>query len=355
MSNTSIQLRKSGVTGNVPVDLNFGELALNYADKKLYYKNANNDIDYFTTGSPTDSFSTINVNSTLIFATSNTDVLSFAGANGISVIGDGVHKTVTIDGSQILAIQAGIDNTQNTHILAISSTAQGAYNQANSALQLAQNAYDYANTISGGGGSGAVNIIDDTNSNNVVYLNFTRKNSGNTNSLYVSNNIVFDTGTNTLSVNAVQMTANTNLSSNTFPSISTGSILDSFSVTKYRSAFYQIQINHLLEFHILNLNIVHDHPGTAVYASTFGEIVTNVPLGTFSYAIDPVTQLLNITFNPTYPTLTDVTFHKTMFSRIGITVPVGDLGFVNEPVTVSFDAGYDLDPAQAEFNYGTVP
>ena len=353
MSNTSIQLRKSGVTGNVPIDLNFGELALNYADKKLYYKNANNEIDSFTTGTPTDSFSTINVNSTLIVATSNTDILAFAGANGISVIGDGVNKKITIDGSEILAIQAGIDNTQNTHILALSSTAHNAYDQANSATELAQNAYNYANTISAS--SGSVNIVDDTTSNNVVYLNFARNNTGNTNSLYVSNNITFDTGTNTLSVNAVQMTANTNLSSNTFASISSGSFLDSFSVTKYRSAFYQIQINHLLEFHILNLNVVHDHPGTTVYANTFGEIYTNVPLGTFSYAIDPVEQVLNITFNPTYPTLTDVTFHKTMFTRIGITVPVGDLGFVNEPVTVSFDAGFDLDPAQAEFNYGTVP
>ena len=30
MANTTIQLRKSGVTGNIPATLNYGELALNY-------------------------------------------------------------------------------------------------------------------------------------------------------------------------------------------------------------------------------------------------------------------------------------------------------------------------------------
>ena len=42
MSNTAIQLKKSGATGNTPSGLSYGELALNYADGKLYYGNAVN-------------------------------------------------------------------------------------------------------------------------------------------------------------------------------------------------------------------------------------------------------------------------------------------------------------------------
>ncbi len=42
MANTIIQLKNSGATGNVPVALTPGELAINYADGKLYYGNSSN-------------------------------------------------------------------------------------------------------------------------------------------------------------------------------------------------------------------------------------------------------------------------------------------------------------------------
>ena len=44
--NTVIQLKKSGDIGNTPLsaDLSYGEVALNYADGKLFYKNASNQI-----------------------------------------------------------------------------------------------------------------------------------------------------------------------------------------------------------------------------------------------------------------------------------------------------------------------
>ena len=48
MSN-KVLLKKSSVTGKVPqtTDLDYGELALNYADGLLYFKNANNNIQSF--------------------------------------------------------------------------------------------------------------------------------------------------------------------------------------------------------------------------------------------------------------------------------------------------------------------
>lgn len=47
MANTTIQLKNSGATGNVPVALAPGELAINYADGKLYYGNASNNAILF--------------------------------------------------------------------------------------------------------------------------------------------------------------------------------------------------------------------------------------------------------------------------------------------------------------------
>jgi hypothetical protein len=143
MSNTSIQLKKSGTTGNVPANLVYGELALNYADGKLYYKNSSDVITYIS-GGASDSFATINVNSTLVFATSPTDILNFTSSNGVTVSANPLSKTINIDD--------GIT-----------------YTLAGEAHQLAQDAYNYANTISGGGGNsfGVVSVAN-TVSGNVV-------------------------------------------------------------------------------------------------------------------------------------------------------------------------------------------
>jgi hypothetical protein len=46
MANTTIQLKYSSVTGNTPSQLEFGELAINLADGKLFYKNTSNNITY---------------------------------------------------------------------------------------------------------------------------------------------------------------------------------------------------------------------------------------------------------------------------------------------------------------------
>jgi len=46
MANTTIQLKYSTVTGNTPSQLEFGELAINLSDGKLFYKNSDEEIDF---------------------------------------------------------------------------------------------------------------------------------------------------------------------------------------------------------------------------------------------------------------------------------------------------------------------
>ena len=69
-NNLTVVIKNSGVTSNVPTSLANGELALNYADGKLYYANTTGDIKYLSSGLSSNSFATINSNSSLIFATS---------------------------------------------------------------------------------------------------------------------------------------------------------------------------------------------------------------------------------------------------------------------------------------------
>lgn len=58
MSNKSsvIKIKNSSVPNKVPQvsDLVFGEIAINFNDGKLYFKNSSNQIDFFKSGSSVD-------------------------------------------------------------------------------------------------------------------------------------------------------------------------------------------------------------------------------------------------------------------------------------------------------------
>lgn len=76
-----------------------------------------------------------------------------------------------------------------------------------------------------------------------------------------------------------------NLNTSTSTTTSTSqSAVDTFSVTDYRSASYQVQITRGTEYHVTSLNIVHD--GTDVYVSEFGTINTGSVLATFTADIN---------------------------------------------------------------------
>jgi hypothetical protein len=98
MSNTIIKLKRSGTSESSPSSLEFGELALNYADGKLFYKAANGTILQFESGggSGSDSFGTVNANGTLIVADTPGDILTLVAGDGISINGDAINDTITI-------------------------------------------------------------------------------------------------------------------------------------------------------------------------------------------------------------------------------------------------------------------
>ena len=98
MSNTTIQLKKSATPTAVPSNLANGELAINYADGKLFYKAANGTIAAISGagGSGANTFATMNANGTLVVADSASDVLSFISGNNISIVGDAVNDSITI-------------------------------------------------------------------------------------------------------------------------------------------------------------------------------------------------------------------------------------------------------------------
>lgn len=152
IANTTIRLKRSEVPGNVPTSLDSGELAINTADGLLFYKDTSNYIKSISTGTRTNSFSTINVSSTLLFATSNSDILSIGGNGAIFVTGDAVNDTITInilDGTTaqkgVVRLYDGVDST-SVSLAATANSVNTSYNLANAAYQLGLSYGDFLTT-----------------------------------------------------------------------------------------------------------------------------------------------------------------------------------------------------------------
>lgn len=159
MTNTVISLKKSATPSAQPTNLANGELAINFADGKLFYKNATGQIVSFTSG--TNSFGTVNANGTLIIADTTGDILTLEAGNNITITADAINDKITISasgsggGNVTVATSQIKDLTSNDYVVTNvssvatvvdSSIAIAAFNQANAA-------FDQANTGGGGGGT----------------------------------------------------------------------------------------------------------------------------------------------------------------------------------------------------------
>jgi len=173
MANTLIQLKKSGVTGNVPSGLSFGEIAINYADGKLYYKANSGSTTYITNQ---QSFATINSNNSLILATSGSDTLNFITGNNITISTNTTTKSITIGLTNDVTVSNSLTFGSGTggNITGVNNISANTVNTANiyitgliqtptqSNLEgFVQAAFNQANTGSGGA-TGATGPIGPT-------------------------------------------------------------------------------------------------------------------------------------------------------------------------------------------------
>jgi hypothetical protein len=213
MANTTIAIKKSATVSSIPSTLEFGELAINYADGKLYYKNVNSSIVEFAPsgGGESNSFGTVNANSTLIVADTPGDILTLVAGIGIAIEGDAVTDTITISATSTVTtveVAAAFDKANSANVLAFntgiganaftSATIAGAnaavgagantvgtaaFDKANSANVVGSSAFDKANSAnvlaydSGIIGSSA---FDKANTGNIVAsLAFDKANTAN--------------------------------------------------------------------------------------------------------------------------------------------------------------------------------
>ena len=176
MANTLIQLKNSGASGNTPTTLSPGELAINYADGKLYYGNqtntailfdviteptglnqeiqfndsgafgasANLKFDKTTKTLTTDNIVAGEITSNITTRISYVSYSAFAQAN---LAYNAANSAVTTGQANVGAGLIVVTGKTNSAF----GQANLAYDAANAANSLAQAAYNYANTVSGGG------------------------------------------------------------------------------------------------------------------------------------------------------------------------------------------------------------
>jgi len=154
MANTVIQLKYSSTPSSTPSSLANGELAINYADGKLYYKNLTGQIVSFSSAAVANvlSFATVNANGSLITAAATNSILTISNGDNIEISGDIINDIITIKAN----LKPAFDR------------ANVAYTAANQAGIIANAAFDKANTGGGGGSSNSFTTISVSGQSNIV-------------------------------------------------------------------------------------------------------------------------------------------------------------------------------------------
>jgi len=162
MANTTIQLKYSVASGNTPVALANGEIAINGADGKLYYRTPSGTIQSIVTyPGPAglnkevqfNDAGTAGANAQFTFdkstGTLTTKILSITVANGTSPISVTSNTLVT-------NLNADLLDGQHLTYFGTAANTQAAFDKANSAGTAANTDYTFINTTPGTYGSANV-------------------------------------------------------------------------------------------------------------------------------------------------------------------------------------------------------
>ena len=251
-----VLLKKSSVASKVPLvtDLAYGELALNYADGKLYYKNASNVIKSFLDESTVVTLSGTQTltNKTLTSPTisgGSIDNATIGGTTPAAITGTTVTSTGNLvstfssgdEGGEIqlakpqtnttLAGSVSIDIYQNKlRFFENGGTNRGFYIDITTGTSSAG-----TNIISsGGGGATSMSIAGDTGSDSIVFATETLTFVGGVGltSAVTSNTVTFDIDSTVATLTGTQTLTNKTISgaSNTITNIGNSSLTNS-SVT----------------------------------------------------------------------------------------------------------------------------
>lgn len=308
---TKVLLKKSSVLGKIPLttDLSYGELALNYADGKLYFKDSANNIKSF------DSAPQLSLNDLTDVDTVSTppvagNVLKWNG----SVWAPAIDSTAGGSGTDADTLD-GYDSSYflNYNNLTNKPTLfSGNYNDLSNKPTIPTLTSQLTNdsgfitsaALSGYATESYVNTQLSSKQDTLV--------SG-TNIKTINGQSLLGSGNISISGGGASLTYG-DFSDNTVqaPSLSP-IVLDSYSLTTYRSGKYIVQAVGTT-IHTLEVMITHDD--TSVYMNEYSEIITGSALFTIDAAING--SNIDITVTPTESGVT-FDFVRTLFAARSLT------------------------------------
>jgi hypothetical protein len=307
MANTVIQLKYSAIPSAVPVSLANGELAINYADGKLFYRNIAGYVVGFSSGANVYNFSTINANGSIITASGANSILSLSPGQNISITGDVINDIVTISANLKPAFD--VANAAYNYANALISGGGASVNVGASAPPLPNVGNMWWDTTSGrlfiyytdidssqwveaSPSGGSINIAslaaNVTPAFDVANAAYTTANAS-----FALTNTAVQNGSSFITIGDSSI-----LSKNTSIGVTTEQILDSFSTNSWRSANYVITMNTSTEYHTTQITVIHN--GTNAYMTEYGLIYTNNSLGLFNASIDMVSSNVRLNITPTF-------------------------------------------------------
>lgn len=337
MSNAAIKLKKSSVVGKAPIagDIDYGEVAINYADGRLYYKDASNNIKNFIDSDlidtrisllapGLDSNQIINFvdsdyvqNRSNIIGSANQVILdNFAGDS--STTSFVLTNAPTTEQHAIVAINGVIQHTSaytlsgNTLILSEApglddSVEVRTLRMQNGSVELRDyKQYIYQpsspTTVFSGVDVNGATLAYDAGKVEVYY-----------NGIQLVPGLDFTANTDT-SVTLLSTPADsgdtvviTSLSKASFlekevvqgsaalTTVDSDQVVDTFTAATYRSAKYLIQMTQNSRYHATEVLLVHD--GVNVYTTQYADIFTESDLGTIDADISAGAVRLLVTPN----------------------------------------------------------
>lgn len=233
-----VLLKKSSVAAKVPLtsDLDYGELALNYTDGKLYFKNASNVIKSFTID---DSVVTLAGTQTLTNKTLTSPTLNTPAISG------GTINNAVIGGTTPAAITGTTVTSTGTLVSSNSTGDEGgeislAKPATNTAITTGVTIDVYQNKL---------RIFETGGTNRGAYIDITSASAG------VGSNLLSGGGGGGSGFSDLVEVAQTG--------ITTSTAISSVSATTYRGAKYTIQITNSTAYAMYEFLVMHD--GTSVY------------------------------------------------------------------------------------------
>lgn len=299
MANTRVLLKKSSVASRVPTtnDLEYGEVAINYADGRLYYKDSSNNIKYFLESTQLSTASTLDDVTTNGSSTTNSVTvggLSIGSAYTLPTSDGTANQVLSTDGSGNLTFvdQSGGSSSETTYtytrflfsIVSTESSLSGVDDNNNTLAYDSSSVEVYQNGIKLVAG-------DDFTATDGVSISFTDA---------VLNGDTVEVVTTGVPVSTL---ATNNIDENTATTTTTISnqVIDTWSSTTYRTAKYILQAVNGSDVH--STEILLNHNQSDVFITEYATIYSNNSLFTVSAQINSGNLELIVT-----PTNTNTTF-----------------------------------------------